>query len=196
MKTFAFKNFFEGFGLALNLERFKIAFLGTFLVIIVYALFMWFGILTENITWYNIFTIIGTFLTIIISTLVNGLIAKTIINEKIQDNTDFSKSEYLSQHKFSLILTPFCFIGIIILLIGSQALIHWISKIPGIGHLIFSLTFIIQFFMSIIAIFTLLVLFLGLFIYPSMIAHKNTDLSKTVNGLFNIIRKKGLLIFM
>jgi len=196
MKKYSFKNFFEGFGYSLNLNRFKIAFIGTFIALFLYGLFTWFGILTEDRDGFTTFVILGAILSYIVFSLTNGAVSKTIIAEKSKIDENKSTITYLKEKKWVLILVPITFILTITLIIGIQALIDFICKIPGIGHLIFSATFLVQFFMSMFAIFTYIVLILGIFLYPALIADKNTGIIETITGIFSIVKKKGLIVFL
>ena len=192
-KSWTFRDVFRAVPLSFDLQRLAVGAAGLFLSAFVFAFIYWLGLRTGEVGALRVFTAVGLILASCVWVLFAGLLARMTLTQLLEGHRAAGENvrRFLSERWATLIGTPIAFGLLSLFLLGLMALIALVGSVPGLGPIVFSASFILVFLLTFMAILTAVVHALGAFIYPSIVALKETGVIGVLVEMFGLVRRRG-----
>ncbi|MBN1348057.1 hypothetical protein JXJ21_01475 [candidate division KSB1 bacterium] len=195
---FRFKDIFLAFGYASNREKLIVGAGGFLISILISGIWMLvFSFIFTSVRWLTgmmIFNFIGMLIFVALMsatiTAVSYMVRSELDGKGKPGYSDVFR--FITKQIVTIVSVPYAFIGILLACGILQALIGLICRIPWIGAIVYGAAYGILFAISLIMIITVMVFYLGIFLYPAIIATHGYGLVDTIKTLFRAVRQKWI----
>jgi len=155
-------------------------------------------VLTGERAAHRVFSVLGGILATCIAVFFSGLVARMATVQLLEDRrlradelTRFARERWTT-----LVGIPLAFGGIALLMLGLEALLALVGAIPGIGPIVWSASFLLAFFLSLVAVLTAAIHMVGAFLYPSIVAIRGVGAVGAMLEVVELARRKPLYLIL
>ena len=198
-ERWAFRDLLLSVGIATDPVLLGIAYGGLMVAGGVYGFFFFLGSAVGGQGARNTFSVLGGIGFIVLLLLTAGVLARIVVVRLIEGrrSTTGEIRDYVTRRAWTLLAIPACFAGIVLVALGGVATLELLGRLPGLGPLIFGVTFTLAFLLSLVAVVAFIVHTLGGLLYPAMLATRTEGAMAAVGELLQLARQKGphLLVY-
>lgn len=181
---------------AFDLQKLAIAALGLTAAALAYGAFNWLGVQTGERAAHRAFAVLGAILATCIAVFFSGLVAR-MATTQLMEGRRASAGEvaaFARERWTTLMGIPLAFGGIALLMLGFESILALVGSIPGVGPIIWSASFLLAFFFSLVAVLTAVVHMVGAFLYPSIVAIRGVGAMGAILDVVELARRNTVYV--